>query len=149
MIRVRRVEQVELLHAVHRLDRLVPMPAVPETGAVISRFVPKSLVGIFITPRDVFDISKYSLPSFEYLIMSIGRLPAPSSAIVVPRTLAPGASAAAANRTSGVQTYAAMMSCSPFTVIGRKVFTGERVSRRPCEPWKISTLVPRSPAENG
>src|SRR3954463_15960042 len=97
------------------------MPAVRSIGDVIALFVPKSLVGIFITPRDVFDISKYSLPSFEYLIISIGRLPAPSSAMVVPRTFCPAASDDTEKRTSGVQRYAAIRSCSPFTVIGRNV----------------------------
>ena len=60
-------------------------------------------VGIFITPRSVFDISRYSLPAWLYTIMSIGRLRFPSSAIVVPVNLAPGVSAATGNFTSGVQ----------------------------------------------
>ena len=81
--------------------------------------------------------------------MSIGRLPAPSSAIVVPRTFAPGSSEATGNFTSGVQRYAAMRFASPLSVYGTNAYTGERVSRRPWLPWKISTLVPRSAVENG
>ncbi|MND06010.1 hypothetical protein D3C83_271360 [compost metagenome] len=40
-------------------------PAVPVgTGAVIGASVPNVAVGIFMTPRSVFDISRNSWPSF-------------------------------------------------------------------------------------
>src|SRR5262245_8220916 len=80
-------------------------------GVVIGAALAKLAVGIFMTPRRVFAISRKSLPSLLYTIMSIGRLPAPSSAIVVPRYLLPefGLSSATGNFTSGVQVYAPTM----------------------------------------
>src|SRR5262245_37666840 len=77
------------------------------TGWVMGDALANPSVGIFITPRDVFDISRNSRPSFLYSTMSIGRLRLPSSAIVVPTTLVPGCRLATGNFTSGVQRYAA------------------------------------------
>ena len=77
-------------------------PVGVSTGVVIGVAVAMSAAGIFMTPRLLLDISRNSFPSFLYTIMSNGRLPAPSSATVVPRTLSPGLSEAIGNLTSGV-----------------------------------------------
>ena len=60
------------------------------TGVVIGVALANVLVGIFITPRLLFAVSRNSWPPFLYTIMSSTRLPAPNSAIVVPRTFSPG-----------------------------------------------------------
>ena len=78
-------------------------PVSVSTGVVIGAAVANVLVGIFITPRLLLAVSRNSWPPLLYTIMSSTRLPAPNSAIVVPRTFSPGFRSAIGNLTSGVQ----------------------------------------------
>ena len=60
--------------------------------------------------------------------MSSGRFPLPNSAMVTPRTSAPGLRLETGNFTSGVQRYDAMRCGSPSISYGTNVYMGDRVS---------------------
>src|SRR5215510_1226022 len=101
-------------------------PAVSvSTGVVIGLADANGAVGIFITPRLLFAVSRNSCPPFLYTIMSSTRLPAPNSAIVVPRTFSPALRSAIGNLTSGVHVAGDQV----LLVVDR--VRDERVDRRP------------------